>query len=256
MKILPINNVSINTQITKFQKSDNNNRFVNVTDLNLLNKNYNQINFQGISPKESLELVQKIPLEDRLASIFEKMENGDLILVGKKLSNAKIKMLESIDNIDTLIKRVFFLPEEKHRGYLGFFMNAEGEKEVINLNDYDIRLVDAETIKTDLLTPNDSFYIFENDLVVLPDSKNSIQIKAKPKVDLTGYRKNFCKAVDFTKGIKENIEKLNRKAVSQLSREVKENSSKVTFNQVGGQDELIKELKRKLLYFLLLLQHL
>jgi ATP-dependent 26S proteasome regulatory subunit len=36
--------------------------------------------------------------------------------------------------------------------------------------------------------------------------------------------------------------------LSQLSKETKELSSKVTFKDVGGQDELIKELKRSILY--------
>ena len=247
MRILPINSIVLNSSTNKNKKQLKNNSLNNVTDLNYLNKNYNQINFGAIS-KVSLELVQKIPLEDRLASMFEKMQTGDVIIVGKNLSQAKLKLLECIDNIDTLIKRIFYLPEEKNKGYLGFFKDKDGERQVINLNDFDIRLHDAEALKTDTLTARDSFYIYNDDLILIPNNKDAIQIKSEPKVDLTGYRKNFCKAVDFSKGVKEEIEKLNRKVVSQLSREVKESSSKVTFNQVGGQDELIKELKRSILY--------
>lgn len=247
MKILPINNIALNSQINKNNKQVKNNYSNNITDLNLLNKNYNQISFRAVS-KESLEFVLKIPLEDRLASMFEKMENGDIILVGKSLSQTKLKLLECIDNIDTLIKRVFYLPEEKHKGYLGFFKDKDGDRQVINLNDYDIRLHDSEALKTDVLTANDSFYIYDNDLIIMPNNKEALQIKDKPKVDLTGYRKNFCKAVDFSKGVQEEIEKLNRKVVSQLSREVKEKETKVTFKDVGGQDELIKELKRSILF--------
>ena len=50
------------------------------------------------------------------------------------------------------------------------------------------------------------------------------------------------------KGRKSEIEKLNRKVISQLTREAKEVTTKVTFKDVGGQDELIKELKRSILY--------
>ena len=180
--------------------------------------------------------------------MFQKFEAGDLILVGKNLSNAKIKMLESIDCLKSLVNRVFYLPEEKYKGYLGFFKNSDGEREVINLNDFDIRLVDSERLKTDPLTPHDSFYIYDNDIIVLPNAKEGIQILEKPKVDLTGYRKNFCKAVDFSNILKEEVEKLNRKSLSLLSKETKEVSTKVTFKDVGGQDELIKELKRSILF--------
>ena len=249
MRILPINNVAgVNQQISTTKKTKNYKNSNVITDLNLLNKNYNQINFQGISPKESLELVQKIPLEDRLASMFEKMEKGDLILVGKNLSSAKIKMLECIDNIKESIKRVFYLPEQQYRGYMGFFMNKDGEREIINLNDVEIKLIDAETLKPEVLTINDSYYVYDNDLIHIPSNKEPIQIKEHPKVDLTGYRKNFCKAVDFSKMEQEVIEKYNRKILSQLSRETKEVQKKVTFKDVGGQDELIKELKRSILY--------
>ena len=215
----------------------------NRTNYNVKNK---QFAFKGLS-KESMEMIQKIPLEDRLASMFQKMELGDLFLVGKNISDAKLKMLESIKNLDCPIKRVFFLPDLKLRGYLGFFKNHEGDREVINLNDNNIKLLDSETLKSEYLTPNDSYYIYNDDLISL-SRNNALQIKEKPKVDLTGYRKNFCKAVDFSKGVASEIEKMNRKVVSQLSREIKENSTKVTFKDVGGQDELIKELKQSILY--------
>ena len=248
MRILPINNTITNNGVY-FSKKQTNNNFSNnnITDLNLLNKNYNQLAFKALS-NETAALVQKIPLEDRLASIFEKMDSGDLVLVGKNLSNAKIRLLGCIDNINSVIKRVFWLPEENQKGYLGFFYNKDGDKEVLNLNEYDIKLVDSENLKTDVLTAEDSFYVYDNDLIIMPNAKEALQIKSKPKVDLTGYRKSFCKGIDFSKSINEEIERLNRKVVSQLSREAREVSSKVTFKDVGGQDGLIKELKRSILY--------
>ncbi len=248
MKINPINNISANYNHLKINHNNKNIQHSNMTDLNVLNKNYNQVMFQGISPKESLDIVLKIPLEDRLASMFEKVEPGDLILVGKELSEAKNKMLKSIDSIDNIISRVFFLPEHKYRGYLGFFTDKDWNKEIINLNDFELKLMDSKTIKTEYLTPYDTYYVFDDDLIALPGAKEPVQIKAAPKCDLNGFRKNFCKAVDFTKMEKSEIEKINKKMLSQLTRETKEVSSKVTFKDVGGQDELIKELKRSILY--------
>ena len=248
MKILPINNAIANNHLC-LNKGQTNNSYANnnITDLNLLNKNYNQLAFRALS-KETAAIIQQIPLEDRLASIFEKMDSGDLILVGKNLSNAKVKLLGCIDNINSVVKRVFWLPEEKQKGYLCFFFDKNGDREVLNLNEYDIKLVDSENLKTDILTAEDSFYVYDNDLIVMPNAKEALQIKSKPKVDLTGYRKSFCKGIDFSQSINEEIERLNRKVISQLSREAKEVSTKVTFKDVGGQDGLIKELKRSILY--------
>ena len=64
-----------------------------ITDLSILNQNYNQIriNFRGV-PNTSLELIKQIPLEDRLASLFQNFRLGDLILVGKNLQDCAKKM--------------------------------------------------------------------------------------------------------------------------------------------------------------------
>ena len=47
MRILPINSIVLNSSTNKNKKQLKNNSLNNVTDLNYLNKNYNQINFAG-----------------------------------------------------------------------------------------------------------------------------------------------------------------------------------------------------------------
>lgn len=66
-----------------------------ITDLSILNQNYNQvrINFRGV-PNTSLELIKQIPLEDRLASLFQNFRLGDLILVGKNLQDCAKKNVQ------------------------------------------------------------------------------------------------------------------------------------------------------------------
>ena len=73
-----------------------------------------------------MELVQQIPLEDRIASIMENYLQGDLILVGRKIHKAKLRMLESLENLDCAVKRVFYIPDEKIPGYLAFSKTKEG----------------------------------------------------------------------------------------------------------------------------------
>jgi len=246
MQILPVNNNYYDRSFLAQNKVKNNNiNKKNITDLSILNKNYNQINFRAAS-KESLELVQKIPLEDRLASMFEKFLQGDLILVGKKIDKAKQRMLKNVGNLDSAVKRIYFLPDEKIHGYLAFSKNREGLKEVINLNDTEIMLIDQNTHRTESLAPNDSFYILDGDIIGIQG--NLLDIKSKPKVDLSGWRKNFCQAKDFEKDINFELERLNKKTISQLSRETTVQPNRVTFSDVGGQGELIEELKKSVIY--------
>lgn len=229
MRILPINSNFSNRHTVDINK----------------NNYHNKINFKSAS-KEPLNLVQKIPLKDRLASMFQKFLLGDLILVGKSLDKAKERMLKNIGNIDCAVKRVFFLPDEKLHGYLAFTKNREGLTEVININDEDIFLIDQIKQKPEKLEPNDAFYIVDGDIIGVHG--DLIDIKSEPKVDLSGYRKNFCSAKNFESDINYELEKINKKTISQLTKDVKTRSSKVTFKDVGGQDELINELKKSVIY--------
>ena len=70
MKILPIGNQynSTNYIHNNRLKNSQSNSFANITDLNLLNKNYNQISFNGVS-KETMDIIQKIPISERIAKV-------------------------------------------------------------------------------------------------------------------------------------------------------------------------------------------
>ena len=78
MKILPINDIAWNFHASNSNKLNyNNSSTYNITDLNFLNKSYKQVNFKGLPLKESLKFIQQLPLEDRLASIFQTIQQGD-----------------------------------------------------------------------------------------------------------------------------------------------------------------------------------
>ncbi len=235
MKILPV------ISSTNYHNTDN------IARINTKKTSPKPISFKAAS-NESLTFVQNLPLSERLASIFEKFLQGDLILVGKKINEAKQRMLQSTNCIDSVIKRIFFIPDNKLHGYVGFTKNREGYKEIINLNDFDIKLYDydSDNLKIEKLTPHDSFYVLDGDTVNIGGTE--INILPKSKADLKKFRKNFCQAKNFEKDIESELEKLNRKTISQLSKDIKEVSSKVTFKDVGGQDELIEELKKSIIY--------
>ena len=243
-----INPISINqSRYLPAKAQTKHNSYTTGTDFNLnsLNNSYAQtgVNFRAVR-NSSLELVQKIPLCDRLATFFERFRLGDLILVGKDISEAKKAIYENSGLIKNVIKRAFFIPDKGLEGYVAFFKNSNGDTEVANLNKNDIILITDN--KTYPLRPNDSFYVLPSDILMVEG--NPLKIKDKPQTDLSSYMKNFSKAFDFTRDADAEIERINKKTISQLSKEVKKNPSKVTFEDVGGQDELINELKKSILY--------
>ena len=69
-----------------------------IPNLNHLNATYNQaaINFRGTSDA-SRALVRQIPLEDKLASLFENFRLGDLIKKKKNLHESAKQMYKNAD---------------------------------------------------------------------------------------------------------------------------------------------------------------
>lgn len=241
-----INPISINQNYYASNSLKNNRTLYNPTrsSSELSNHYYSPIKFSGIK-NSSLELVQQIPLSDRLASLFENFRLGDLILVGKDISEAKKAVYDASGNIKNVIKRAFFIPDDKLDGYLGFIKNPlSNDTEVINLNSKEISLLSNN--KTYPLKSKESFYVVPDDALIV--NGTTLKIKEKPKADLSGLRKNFSKAFDFINEAEPEIQRLNKKMISQLSKEVKKSPSKVTFKDVGGQDKLIEELKKSIIY--------
>lgn len=213
-------------------------------DLQILNKNYNQVSVSFCGTRNASELVKQIPLEDRLASLFQNFRSGDLILTGEDIAKAKKAMYESAGLVKNVIKRAFFVEDDKLEGYLGFVKSATGDTEVINLNQYNINLISGG--KNYVLNANDNFYIVPGDVLALQG--NMLKIKEEPKTDLSGFRKYFTKAFDFEANVSPEIERLNKKSISLISPDVKKIPSKVTFADVGGQDKLINEMKKSIIY--------
>ena len=204
---------------------------------------YTPVNFRGVT-STSLELVKQIPLEDRIASIFQNFKLGDLLLVGKDMQECARKMYETAELGKNAIKRGFFIADEKLGGSLGFLLNSLGDKEVVNLNDFDIPLITNN--KTYPLKPKESFYIVDDD--VLSVQGNLLPIKNKPKADLSMFRRVFARAFNFEKEVEPKIESINKKTLSQLMINKHKGSSKVTFADVGGLDKLKEALKRDIIY--------
>ncbi len=206
-------------------------------------RNYYPVNFKGL-PMSVNELAKQIPLEDRLASIFQNFKLEDMILVGKQLGECAKKMYNSSGTVKQAIKRGFFIEDEKLGGNLGFIKNSLGDKEVINLNDFDITLISDN--KSYDMKPQESFYVLEND--ILSVNGNQLKIKDKSKTDLSKFRKNFAKAFDFQKEVETQIEKINKKTLSTLIQKKHKTSTPVTFEQVGGMSELKDALKKDIIY--------
>ena len=85
--------------------------------------------FKGV-PSAALKT---IPIEEKIATIFEKFNHGDLLLIGKDLRSAKNAMKKSVVQLKSAVKKVFFIEEHELPGSIAFFKNDTGKKEFINI---------------------------------------------------------------------------------------------------------------------------
>ena len=245
MRINPVTTRNYQTYIPKAEKTKCNTTVSQSTDLRLMDKNHNYaaVNFKGI-PNTSLDLVKKIPLEDRLASLFQNFKLGDLILVGRNLNECAKGMYKDSDLVKNAIKRSFFIEDDNLGGNLGFIKNPLGDREVINLNDFEVGLISNN--KTYSLKPHESFYVLQDDILMV--NGVPLKIKDKSKTDLSMFRKNFARAFDYDKEVSQKLSSLNKKTISNLIQGTRKTSSPVTFAQVGGYKELKDSLKKDIIY--------
>ena len=201
------------------------------------------ISFGNLS-KDALILAKQIPLEDRIASLFDVFKRGDVISVGKSLAETQKALKDSLESIDHVIKRVFFIEDDNINGSLAFFKNATGEKEVLNINKFDIYL--SNDMGQVPLNPQESCYITPDDLLYINDME--LKIKEAPKVNLSLQRHIFSKVFDFTEDSKDIIKRQNSKELASLVKDKKAKEQNLTFADVGGQDNVINELKKGVLY--------
>ncbi len=207
-------------------------------------KQKNNVNFTGNIHNLLSVIPKKVQLDDKIAALFDEFKRGDVITVGKDFKETQKALKDAIGTVDHIIKRVFFIKDNEIDGSIAFFKNATGEKEVLNLNKFDLFLSSEQG--QDALKPQTSFYIMPGDILYV--GKKGIMIKDSASPDLASERHKFSKVFDFTNDSIDIIKRQNQKQLATLVREVKTQKQPISFADVGGQDKVIDELKKGILY--------
>ena len=207
-------------------------------------KKKNNINFTGNIQNLLSVIPKKISIDDKIAALFDEFKRGDVITVGKDFKQTQKALKDSLSTVDHIIKRVFFIKDNEIDGSIAFFKNATGEKEVLNLNKFDLFLSSEQG--QDALKPQTSFYVMPGDILYV--GNKGIMIKDAASPDLVSERRKFSKVFDFTNDSKDIIKRQNTKQLATLVREVKTQKQPISFADVGGQDKVIDELKKGILY--------
>lgn len=235
---------------TTVQEKPAANSTVNLADIHynqLLVKPANeQISFKGIEKVGSVitSAIKSIPFEERLASLVEIIDGNDIIVAAKNKKTANKLLNESIEVFNKVIKRVFFLPEEKIPEAVAI-SRSEISPEIINLGKAPILVSNLEG-KNYLVGQKSGVWITPDAKVNL-NNKFSFSVKEKSAENLSFLRAEFSEPYNFTKFVQPSIVNVNKRTFKDLFLEDVQ-AKKFGLDDVGGMDNVVKELKKNILY--------
>ncbi len=206
-------------------------------------KFYPQINFTGVQ-SSAVALAKKIPLEDRLASVLQVVQQGDVVVIADTLKTAQKSLKEVSSSFHNIIKRLFFIEDDGLKASLALFKNHNNELEAFNPNSFPFTLKSGDS--TYNMKHGDSFYLVPDD--VLQFNGTELKIKDKPLTDLSLYRKIFVRSFDFSNEVNPVIRRQNQKSIYSILQTLSGKGKKLSFSDVGGQDDVIDALKKGILY--------
>ncbi len=249
MRIQKLNNltpISQNYTVQPKHKSVDSNSVGSSKPMELRDLTYNrlQINFRGEIETAALALVKQFPLEEKLADAFSFMKHGDLLITGPDIKTAQTAMINSILKVKEVIKRAFFIEDDKSPGILGFMKNNFNEMGVINGNPEKVSLTTDG--KEYFLDAYDSYYVIPGDIIRYQDKTLNVLEKPKSR-SLSFHRYMYAKAFNFEKEAEKVIQGQNKKTLKELYQD-KKPIQQVMFSDVAGADNVIKELKEGILY--------
>ncbi len=207
-------------------------------------KQASAVNFTGVQ-FPPISLGKKIPLDDRLADIFSISTAGDMIVAGKDLDTVQKVLKSSMKDFSHVIKRLFFVAEEGLDDLAVFTRTPSESLEVFNPNKKSLLLYESSGHRS-AVKSGERGYVVGGDLLEI--GKQKIKIKRAPRTDISSKRQSFAQLIDKSKEVKSAIFDVNQKTLSTLVAPLKAGSRNVTFADIGGQNDVIKELKKGILY--------
>jgi SpoVK/Ycf46/Vps4 family AAA+-type ATPase len=194
-----------------------------------------------------IELAKTIPLEERLASLFSTMKDGDLILSGKSFGEAQKDLVSVSAGFKDIIRRIIYVEDEKLSGSLIFWKDGGSDLALVNPNESDIILsaIGAKGEKI-AIERNRALYVSEGDVISLDDKE--VEIKLKSEANIKPYQALFSKVFDLKELVEQGIQNINLKSIVQIAKSEAGEKQAISFKDIGGQDKVINALKKGIIY--------
>lgn len=200
----------------------------------------NKVSFTGL-PGTGVNLAKKI----EVAAQF--LKDDELILVGKDLENSKKLLKDSLDSFKNVIKKIFFIQDETIEGAIAFQKKEGGHHTMTNLSEKSLIVQDTNNVPI-FLKKGDTMYVESGDRVF---GKEQLTLSFSQKIENAfDIKKDYIKQIDLSEKAKAAVKSINQKLLGKIEEVagVPLKNKKITFADVGGQDEAIKELKKGIIY--------
>lgn len=195
------------------------------------------------------DLVETYTLSNKLSATLWKLNSQGVVLVASDADKARAAMKANISSFPNVIEKVFFIPDKDAEKPIAF-IKADGiTLTMANLGDKGI--VRRDNSGTDVVKPGEDIVIHEDDSFELGRKKLIFaHVFINPKY-YEKHKENLMdiKYFDFSDIVRKPISTINNKTIDTWITSGKGVSPqfKIMFSNVGGQDELIKELKRSVI---------
>lgn len=188
-------------------------------------------------------------LSKNVSIVANNMTVDDVLLIGKDFDMAKKALKESVLLFQNVIKKMTFIKDESLENVIAIKKNQYGNNKIINLGDTPIILQHFDSKENRVLKRNGLAIVFDNNIVTVENSNTGFFIDKEEKGKITDIPSDLIKQVDFSTQTKNDVHNINLRILGQL--DIKEASEKavkkITFADVGGQDEAIEQIQDEIL---------
>ena len=208
------------------------------------------VNFKSGKGRNIKNLVAKAPIDDKLAAVLPTLQSDELLIVSNNLKKALELFKSNLKVLDFPVKKILHIQDPKMDDVLAFTsVDDYGNVRFYNVNEKDIEI-------EDLFIP---LVIAQGDKQTLglgariKTSNGALQLKLESETvsseDIEAHMPVFIDEIDFEEQLTDTTLKHNELILAEGLIPKKDPRIKYPmFKDVGGQDEVIKQLKRRLVF--------
>lgn len=224
----------------------------------LIDNNYGKllVNKKNVSFK-GVEAVAH-PIESKISKMLLVLMPDEVALIGNNFEHARKLLSETVDKLDFVVKRLYFIEEKDAKNPFALTVNNVGYPNIFNVSKTPVVIMekpkpinpeDPKKLKQGfaIINKGEKCYTVETDTIHAGGLK--FQVKDVDE-GVTSDDLDFIKEYDFSDKSLGVINSINKKHLDMLAEEQEGEKvvKKLSFADVGGQDNIISALKKGIIF--------